>query len=80
AASASKQADTVKPSKPRHHASRRHTDSKTAQKSDDKAGKTNNTDATPQADAVKADSGAPASNQMPASVANANAQLAAADT
>ena len=78
---ASKQADTVKPGKQRRHASRRHTDSKTAQKSDDK---TDKTDATPQADEAKAGNKAstdvPASSQMPPEVANANAQLAAADT
>lgn len=78
---ASKQAEAVKPGKQRHHSSRRHTDSKTAQKSDDKSDKT---DATPQADEAKIDNKAstavPASSQMPAEVANANAQLAAADT
>ena len=78
---ASKQADVVKPSKQRRHSSRRHTDSKTAQKSDDKADKA---DATPQVDGTKVSSkaatDAPASSQMPPEVANANAQLAAADT
>jgi hypothetical protein len=80
---ASKQADTVKPDKQRRHSSRHHTDSKTAQKSDDKADK-----ADAQADEAKtankagkeASSDVPASNQMPPEVANANAQLAAADT
>ncbi|WP_298880193.1 hypothetical protein [uncultured Bradyrhizobium sp.] len=79
--SASKQADT---GKQRHHASRRHTGSKTAQKSDDKTDKTNNADAAPQADEAKAenkaDNDAPASTQMPPEVANANAQLAGSDT
>ncbi|MCP3442768.1 hypothetical protein [Bradyrhizobium sp. CCGUVB14] len=78
---ASKQADVVKPSKQRRHSSRRHTDSKTAQKSDDK---TDKADATPQADGTKVSSKAatdvPASSQMPPEIANANAQLAAADT
>ncbi|WP_426424702.1 hypothetical protein [Bradyrhizobium genosp. A] len=75
---ASKQADA---GKQRRHASHRHTGSKTAQKSDDKA---NKTDATPQADEAKdeakASTDVPASSQMPPDVANANAQLAAADT
>jgi len=79
--SASKQAD---PGKQRHHASRRHTDSKAAQKSDDKTDKTNSADATSQAGEAKtetkADNDAPASSQMPPEVANANAQLAASDT
>lgn len=71
---ASQQAEAVKPGKQRHHSSRHHTDSKTAQKSDDK------TDATPRADEAKANTGVAASSQMPPEVANANAQLAAADT
>ncbi|KRQ06166.1 hypothetical protein [Bradyrhizobium manausense] len=75
--SASKQADA---DKQRHHASRRHTDSKTAQKSGEKTDKTNNADATPQAGEVKADNNVPALSQMPPEVANANAQLAAGDT
>lgn len=74
---ASQQAEAVKPGKQRHHSSRRHTDSKTAQKSDDKADKT---DATPQADEAKASTEVPASNQMSPEVANAHAQVAAADT
>jgi len=82
--SASKQADAAKPSKQRHHTSRGHTGSKTAQKSDDKT----STDPTPQADKAKADikadnkadNDAPASSQMPAAIANANAQVAGADT
>ena len=82
-ASTSKQADAAKPSKQRHHASRRHTDSKTAQKSDNRTDKTS-ADATPQVDEAKADNkadnDAPASSQMPVAVANANAQLATADT
>lgn len=80
---ASKQADTVKPGKQRRHTSRRHTDSKTAQKSDDKSDKTDTTDATSQADEAKAGKEAstdgPGSSQMPPEVANANAQLAAGD-
>jgi cytoskeletal protein RodZ len=79
--SASKQADTVNPSKQRRHTSHRRTSSKTAQKSDDKADKK---DATPKVDEAearnKAGNDAPASSQMPPEVANANAQLAAADT
>lgn len=74
---ASQQAEAVKPGKQRRHSSRHHTDSKTAQKSDDK---TDKTDATPQADEAKASTGVPASSQMPPDVANANAQLTAADT
>ncbi|EJN12615.1 hypothetical protein PMI42_04025 [Bradyrhizobium sp. YR681] len=79
--SASKQADAVKPGKQRRHISRR-SSSKTAQKSsDDKAGKTG---AAPRTDEARvddnADSDVPASSQMPAEVANAHAQLAAADT
>ena len=81
---ASKQADT---GKQRHHASRRHTDSKAPQKSDDKTDKANNADATSADEGKsenkpesKADNDAPASSQMPPGVANANAQLAASDT
>lgn len=74
---ASQQAEAVKPGKQRRHSSRHHTDSKTAQKSDDK---TDKTEATPQADEAKASTGVPASSQMPPEVANANAQLAAGDT
>jgi hypothetical protein len=74
---ASKQAEAVKPGKQRRHSSRRHTDSKTAQNSDDKSDKTN---AMPQADEAKASTDVPASSQMPPDVVNANAQLAAADT
>lgn len=74
--SASKQADTGKPGKQRRHASHRHTGSKTAQNSDDK---TDKTDATPQADEAKAGTDVPAPSQLPPEVANANAQLAAAD-
>ena len=83
--SAGKQADAVQPSKHKRHDARR-TSSKTAQKStDDKAGKT---DAAAKTDEAKADNKAdskavgdvPASSQMPPEVANANAQLAAADT
>ena len=87
--SAGKQADAVQPSKHKRHDARR-TSNKTAQKStDDKAGKT---DAAAKTDEAKADNKAdnkadskaggdvPASGQMPPEVANANAQLAAADT
>lgn len=77
---ASNQAEAVKPGKQRRHSSRRHTDSKTAQKSDDKTDKADKTDATPQADEAKASTEVPASRQMPPEVANANAQVAAADT
>ncbi|QQO12909.1 hypothetical protein JJB99_26220 [Bradyrhizobium diazoefficiens] len=77
--SAGNQADTVKPGKQRRHASRHRDSDKTAQKSSDKADKK---DAAPQADDakvdVKAENDAPASSQMPPTVANANAQLAAA--
>ncbi|MDA9434337.1 hypothetical protein [Bradyrhizobium sp. CCBAU 51627] len=82
--SASKQADASKPAKQRSHSSRHHTDSKTAQKSDDKAEKPNQTDPTAQAGEAKAGKEAstdvPGSGQMPPEVANANAQLAPADT
>ena len=82
---ASNQTEAVKPAKQRRHSSRRHTDSKTAQKSDDK---TDKTAAAPPADEAKtgnkaakeANADVPASSQMPPAVANANAQLAAADT
>ncbi|MBR0782400.1 hypothetical protein [Bradyrhizobium iriomotense] len=80
--SAGKQADTVKPGKHRHQSSRR-SSSKTAQKSsDDKA---NSKDTAAKASEAKTgdktgDSGLSASSQMPPEVANANAQLAAADT
>lgn len=77
---ASQQAEAVKPGKQRHHSSRRHTDSKTAQKSDDKTDKADKTDTTPQADEAKASTEVPASNQMSPEVANAHAQVAAADT
>ncbi|MCK1590960.1 hypothetical protein [Bradyrhizobium sp. 169] len=73
-----KQADTVKPTKQRHHTSRHRDNTKTAEKSDDKADKK---DAAATADETKADNrDAPTSSQMPAEIANANAQLAAADT
>ncbi len=87
--SAGKQADTAKPGKHRRHESRRTGSSKTAQKSGDK------TDASAKADEAKpdsktadskisdgktADADVPASGQMPPAVANANAQVAAADT
>ena len=76
--SAGKQADAAKPSKHRRHESRRTSSSKTAQKSDDKTDAPAKTEE-PKADA-KAENDAPASSQMPPAVANANAQLAAADT
>lgn len=75
--SAGKQADTAKPGKHRRHESRHTGSSKTAQKSDDKADKT---DAPAKADEAVADNNAQASSQMPPAVANANAQLAATDT
>lgn len=76
--SAGKQADTVKPSKQRHHASHRRAGSgKTAQKSDDKAD--DNKDAGTKADEAQANNAGPASSQMPPDVANAHAQ-AATDT
>ena len=78
--SANKQADTVTPSKQRRHYSHGRTGSKTAQKSQeqsqDKAGK----DAAAKTDEAKAETDAPVPSQMPPEVANANAQLAAADT
>ena len=79
--SAGKQDDATKPSKHRRHESRR-TGGKAAQKpSDDKADKQ---DAAAKADGAKAENKSandvPASNGMPPAVANANAQLAAADT
>ncbi|UWU74422.1 hypothetical protein N2603_30800 [Bradyrhizobium huanghuaihaiense] len=79
--SAGKQADAVKPSKHRHQSSRR-TSSKTAQKSSgDKADSKDTAAKAGEAKtADKADSGLPAWSQMPQEVANANAQLAAADT
>jgi hypothetical protein len=67
---AEKPAETTRYVKHRRHYAR-HRTSKTAQKSEDRVSKK---DATPAADA------APASSAMPSSVANANAQLAAADT
>ncbi|QOZ67759.1 hypothetical protein [Bradyrhizobium arachidis] len=71
--SAGKQADADKPSKHRRHSSRR-SSSKTAEKSsDDKAAAT-------KTDEVKVSRDVPASSQMPPEVANARAQLAAADT
>src|SRR4029079_8228897 len=87
----SKQADAAKPAKQRRHtSSHRSTGSKTAQKpSDDKANKTEaaavadeaKSDAKPDAkENAKAGNDAPASSLMPPQVANANAQLAAADT
>lgn len=75
--SVDKQADTARPNKQRRHSAHR-TSSKTAQKSDDKAA--DKTQAAPKADEAKADSNVPASSQMPPEVANANAQVAAADT
>jgi len=74
---ASKQADTAKPGKQRRHASRHRDSDKTAKKSDDKADKK---DAAASTGEAQAQSAAPDSSQMPPAVANANAQLAAADT
>ena len=74
---ASKQADAAKPGKQGRHTSHRHSSSKAAEKSDDKADKKT---AAPQADAADASDDAPASSQIPPEVANANAQLGAADT
>ncbi|MGY4625934.1 hypothetical protein [Bradyrhizobium sp. USDA 4486] len=74
--SAGKQADADKPSKHRRHYS--HRSSKTAQKSSDE--KVAQTDAATKPDAAKANADVPASSQMPPQVANAHAQLAAADT
>lgn len=75
--SASKQADVAKPSKHRRHVADR-TSSKAAQKrSDDIADKK---DAPPQTDEARTNNGIPGSSQMPPDVANAHAQLVAADT
>ncbi|WGD56704.1 hypothetical protein QA641_29350 [Bradyrhizobium sp. CB1650] len=70
---ASKQTDEVKPTKHRRHTSHRRNSTKTAEKSSDEK------DATKAADA-KANNNVPAFGQMPPQVANANAQLAAADS
>ena len=79
--SAGKQADTAKPSKQRRHESGRTGDGKTAQKSGDKADKQ---DATAKAAEAKlgnkTNNDVPAASQIPPEVANANAQIAAADT
>ena len=80
--SAGKQADAVKPEKHRRHASR---SSKTAQKSSgDKADVVAKADKAKldeaKSDEPKADSDIPASRQMPPEIANAHAQVAAADT
>jgi hypothetical protein len=75
---ASNQAEAVKPGKQRRHASHRQTAGKTAQKSsDDTAGRN---DAAAKTDEARAANDVPASSQMPPQVANANAQLVAADT
>ena len=81
--SAGKQADTAKPSKHRRHESRRTGDGKSAVKAGDKTD--NKQDSAAKAaeskvDQTNAENDVPASNQMPPEVANANAQLAAADT
>jgi hypothetical protein len=79
--SASNQADTAKPGKQRRHASRHRDSDKTARKSQENSqDKADKKDAAPKADAAKAETDVPASDQMPPEVANANAQLAAADT
>jgi len=68
--SESNSAEAVKSTKHRRHYARHHS-SKTAQKSSD--------DKTDRKDISATDNAAPASKAMPPSVANANAQLAAAD-
>ncbi|MBR0905793.1 hypothetical protein [Bradyrhizobium liaoningense] len=80
--SAGKQADTAKPSKHRRHESRRTGDGKSAVKSGDKTDKQDSAAKADEskADQTKAENDVPASNRMPPEVANANAQLAAADT
>lgn len=73
---ASKSTDAVRTAKHRRHYARSRT-SKSARKSaDDKAGKTDKPDTV----VAAAGDTVPASSTMPISVANANAQLAAADT
>ncbi|MCK1619250.1 hypothetical protein IVA96_22285 [Bradyrhizobium sp. 159] len=69
--SAGNQADAAKPSKQRHHESRR-ASSKTAQKTDKKDAAANTSEA-------KAGIDGTASSQMPPEVANAHAQLTATD-
>ena len=80
--SAGKQADTAKPSKHRRHESRRTGDGKSAVKAGDKTDKQDSAAKADEskADQTKAENDVPASNRMPPEVANANAQLAAADT
>jgi hypothetical protein len=73
----SKPEESVQSGKQQRHYSHRRTPSKTAQKSDDKA---DQKDAAPKTDEAKARNEVPASSQIPPKVANANAQLAAADT
>lgn len=83
------QADTAKPGKHRRHESRRTGSSKTARKSGDKADAPAKVDETKSdgrtadgktADNNKADNDVSASSQIPPAVANANAQLAPAET
>jgi hypothetical protein len=77
--SAGKQADAVRPDKHRRQMSRR-TGGKTAQKSsDDKTDVAAKPDKA-KSNETKADNDIPASSQMPPEIANAHAQLAAADT
>ncbi|WP_375310065.1 hypothetical protein WHZ77_23145 [Bradyrhizobium sp. A5] len=88
---ASKQADVVKSGKQRRSYAHRRSGSKTAEKSsDDKAGrkdaaakadeaKTDDKATETKATEIKASNDVPVSSRMPPDVANANAQLAAAD-
>jgi len=72
--SASKSSEAVKENKPRRHHARHHT-SKTAEKSSD-----DTADKTDKKDVAAAETSAPASSGMLPVVADAHAQLAAADT
>ncbi len=74
--SAAKQAAPAKPGKQRRHAARR-AGSKVAQLPADKSARE---DAPPKPEQASAETSPPASSQLPPDVANANAQLAAADT
>lgn len=82
--SAGAQADQAKPGKHRRHESRRTGSRKTAQKSGDKADAPAKADATRSdgktTDNNKADNDLQVSSQIPPAVANANAQLAPAET
>ncbi|BAL78157.1 hypothetical protein S23_49630 [Bradyrhizobium cosmicum] len=87
---ASKQADVVKSGKQRRSYAHRRSGSKTAQKSSDdkadgkdvaaKADEAKTAEKSKDKTEAKASNDVPASSQMPPDVANANAQLAAADT